>query len=214
VFLKEIWQRFNGRRISIYADFIDPFCYIGFQTLRHLAEAKKLTLDWRGFELNPGTPPEGLPLTTAANSDLRPGMWASVNALADRAGLSFPEPRFVPNTRAAHFLVNWVKKPAVKNPLIDRIYQAYFIGQRDIGQIEVLIELASHFDISAEQVQAAAGDVHAGAALKANRADAEKRRFTGLPGFVFRDRTYFGALSRQAWEEIFRGGRGGHQNAS
>src|SRR5262245_60864484 len=78
-----------GRKILVYADFIDPFCFIGWHTLWPLAEARKIELDWQGFEFNPGTPPEGPPLTTAGNSDLRPGMWASVQSLARQAGLDF-----------------------------------------------------------------------------------------------------------------------------
>ncbi len=141
--LLDFLKTLTGRKILIYADFIDPFCFIGFHTLKSLAEARGIELEWRGFELNPGTPPEGLALETAANSDLRPGMWASVQGLARQAGLDFPEPRRVPNTRRAHALVNLAQKPAVKNPLIERIYQAYFMRQQDIGQIEVLIDLAA-----------------------------------------------------------------------
>src|SRR5437773_2049429 len=102
--LIDLIKNITGHCIRIYADFIDPFCYIGFHCLKPLAESRGINIDWQGFELNPGTPPDGLPLETAANSDLRPGMWASVQGLARKAGLDFPEPRRVPNTRGAHAL--------------------------------------------------------------------------------------------------------------
>jgi predicted DsbA family dithiol-disulfide isomerase len=202
----DVWKNISGRNLLIYADFIDPFCYIGFHILKPLAEARRIQLEWRGFELNPDTPPEGLSLETAANSDLRPGMWASVAGLAQSAGLSFPEPRRAPNTRSAHALLELAQKPDVKNPLIERIYQAYFRGQKNIGQLDVLIDLAKDFGIPADRVRAALADPGLTKALEQRRAEAQKRQFLGMPGFVYKGRTYFGALSKQAWQAIFEGG--------
>ena len=192
----------SGRKILIYADFIDPFCYIGFHALRPLAEARGIALEWRGFELNPDTPPDGFSLVTAANSDLRPGMWASVQGLARSAGLEFPEPRWVPNTRKAHALLQGVKNPAVKNPLIERIYQAYFTGLKDIGRREVLMELTGAFSIPSEQVQAALSDPRITETPRARQIEAQRRNFMGMPGFVYQGKNHFGALSQGAWETI------------
>ena len=202
--LFHLFKTLTGRKISLYADFIDPFCYIAFHTLRPLAESRGIELDWRGFEFNPATPPEGLPLVTAENSDLRPGMWASVQNLARRAGLDFPEPQRVPNTRLAQILVATVPVPAVTNPLIERLYQAYFRGRQDIGQSEILIDLATAFKIPQERLRAAWSDPRQTQRLEAHRTEAQSRRFMGLPGFVYRGKNYFGALSEQAWKEILR----------
>src|SRR5262245_7992693 len=199
--LLDYFKTLTGRRILVYADFIDPFCFIGWHTLRSLVEKRGVGLDWRGFELNPGTPPEGLPLATAGNSDLRPGMWASVQGLARQAGLDFPEPRWVPNTRAAHGLLE-AASGAVKNPLIDAIYQAYFMRHQDISQSEVLIALAKDFDIPQDRVKAALSDPGLASKLEARRADVQRREFLGMPGFVYRGKNYFGAMSREAWERV------------
>jgi predicted DsbA family dithiol-disulfide isomerase len=205
----DYFKTLTGRKILIYSDFIDPFCYIGFHTLRPLVEAGGIELDWRGFELNPATPLEGLTLDTAANSDLRPGMWASVQGFARKAGLDFPEPRQVFNTRRAHILVHLAQKPAVKNPLIEAIYQAYFMRQQDISQIELLIDLAKPFEISPDRIRTAFSDDRFAAPLEDHRQQAQQRKFLGLPGFVYRGQNHFGALSREAWQAIFKGGRRG-----
>jgi predicted DsbA family dithiol-disulfide isomerase len=192
-----------GHRILIYADFIDPFCYAGFHVLWPLAQSHGVELEWRGFELNPDTPAEGLTLMTAGNSDLRPGMWASVQSLTRSAGLDFPEPRRVPNTRGAHALVGLASGRDVKNPLIERIYQAYFNRQEDIGCSEVLIDLAGEFRIPAESVRTALADRRLPGMLEARRSEAQRHGFLGLPGFVYKRKNHFGALSKAAWENIF-----------
>src|SRR5579872_3300294 len=162
-----------GRRVIIYADFIDPFCYIGFHNLRVVAEPLKVTLDWHGFELNPDTPAEGYFLQTAGNSDLRPGMWASVKEYAAKAGLAFPEPQRVPNTRPAQTLVRRVKNPLVKNPLIERIYQAYFNENQDIGSLPVLLDLAKEFGMDERAVEGDIQNPALGMALERYREEAK-----------------------------------------
>ena len=204
--IRDFWNAITGRHIAIYADFIDPFCFIGFSTLKPLVESRGITLDWRGFELNPGTPPEGMPLATAGNSDLRPAMWASVEGLARQVGLQIKEPRLVSNTRGAHGVVKWALKPVVKKPLIERIYQAYFIRQLDIGQVDVLIELARDFGMSSDEVRAAVADPDLPRTLETRRTEAQRREFLGMPGFIYKGENHFGALSREAWETIFKGG--------
>src|ERR1700733_6758871 len=134
----ELWARFMSRRVVIYADFIDPFGYVGLHNLWEPLKAAGAVFDWNGFELNPQTPPEGMILQTADNSDLRPGMWASVRDYASRSGLKLVEPVRVPNTRRAQLLVRAARDLDVKKSLIERLYQAYFIDQKDIGDAVVL----------------------------------------------------------------------------
>lgn len=196
-----LWKRLTSRKILVYADFIDPFCYIGFHSLQVVADARGIDLDWRGFELNPATPPEGLVLQTAGNSDLRPGMWASVRDLARRAGLDFPEPERVPNTSKTHELVELAKKFDVKNPLIARIYQAYFNEQNDIGQVDVLIRIGAEFKLPEEMIKTALADRRYEKRITAHRREAETRAFAGMPGFVYAGENYFGALSQDAWQK-------------
>src|ERR1700684_1053620 len=117
---------FNRNRVDFYGDFIDPFGYIGFHNLRLAAGETGTTIRWKGFELRPDTQPEGEPFQTAGNSDLRGGMWASVQSYGQKAGGELIDPGFVPISRLAHGLVlAWPGPSSAKNPLIERIYQAY-----------------------------------------------------------------------------------------
>src|SRR5262245_42215326 len=48
----------------LYTDFVCPFCFIAEEsTVPALLRDYDLALDWRGFELHPGTPRGGMPLT-------------------------------------------------------------------------------------------------------------------------------------------------------
>lgn len=64
--------------LRLYTDFVCPFCFIAEQsTVPRLLAEFDLQLDWCGFELHPGTPVGGRPL-----SHLFPG--ADLNALHER----------------------------------------------------------------------------------------------------------------------------------
>ncbi len=188
-------------KVFIYADFMDPFCYIGFHNLQAAARSFPVELEWRGFELNVDTPPSGYRLESGANSDLRPGMWASVKGYAERAGLSFPEPLLVPNTHRAHQIVYNAQNRDVKIPLIERIFRAYFNEQKDIGDSQVLASLAAEFGRNSQGERGATGG---NKAIKRAREEAQQKEFPGLPGFIYKGQTYFGALSQAFWQELFK----------
>ena len=140
---------FNRNGVDFYGDFIDPFAYIGFHNLRVAAEETGTPVRWKGFELQPDTRPEGEKFQTAGNSDLRGGMWASVQDYGRKAGLELVDTGFVPLSRLAHHLVlGWPGLPSTKNPLIERIYQAYLSEQKNIGEASVLVEIAGRFGVS------------------------------------------------------------------
>jgi predicted DsbA family dithiol-disulfide isomerase len=198
------WSFFSGPKVDFYGDFIDPFGYIGFHNLRVAAEEQKIQIRWRGFELNPDTPPEGYRFQTAQNSDLRPGMWASVSTYAQKAGLQLRDPGFAPQTRWAHFLVlNWPGDTAAKNPLIERIYGAYLSEQKDIGNKAILIEIARSFGVSETNCNAALSPDHL-KILDQHRDEAMKHQFTGMPAYRFRNQTSFGALNAEHWRGVFK----------
>lgn len=202
--LDTFFNRFRTSRILIYADFIDPFCYIGFHCLSAAAQERAITLEWRGFELNPDTPEDGFSLESASNSDLRPGMWSSVQEYARKSGLEVREPGRVPNTRRAHQLVYFAQKIDVKKPLIERIYQAYFTGKGDIGNLDVLVSLAGEFGFSEDDARRAILANDFAPKLEQRRQEAIELKFAGMPGYVWKGKNYFGALSTTAWENIFQ----------
>jgi len=48
-------------QIEMFSDFICPFCYIGFETVRKLKPEFDLDIRWRGFQIHPEWPAEGMP---------------------------------------------------------------------------------------------------------------------------------------------------------
>ena len=50
-------------RISVFSDYICPFCYIGHHRLMQLRDKYDLRINWRLIEIHPETPSEGQPVS-------------------------------------------------------------------------------------------------------------------------------------------------------
>ena len=145
--------------IDVYFDLICPWCLIG---KRHLASALQFLrasrpdiqpqLIWHSFPLLPDTPLSGLPYQDFYERRLGSpqavtARRAQVREAGHLAGLEFAFEKIalMPNTLAAHRLIGLVAESSddiLTERLIERLFQAYFMEGRNIGDTAVLIELA------------------------------------------------------------------------
>ena len=151
-------------QVLIYADFVCPWCYIGKRRLdraetlwRAQAPEARAPLEhgWRPFQLNPTMPLEGMERDAYLNWKL--GGPERVAFIHDRLakegaaeGLRFAFDRIgrMPNTLAAHRLVDWAQSrsgaaPAVADAVAEALFAAYFSDGRDIGDLGVLADIAA-----------------------------------------------------------------------
>ncbi|MCG8584985.1 MAG: DsbA family oxidoreductase, partial [Pirellulales bacterium] len=144
----------TGRRLElmVFSDFICPWCLIGkFRLDQALSLARDATVDvrWMPFELNPTMPAEGMNRREYRSAKF--GSWsrslvldAQVEQVARIEGLTFRHDLITrtPNTRNAHRLT-WLAKEQKKQDAIgSAILRAYFLEGRDVGQLEVLADIA------------------------------------------------------------------------
>lgn len=146
-------------RIVVYADFVCPWCYIGKRRLERAetlwsggaAGAKRIEREWRPFQLNPTMPAEGMEREAYLNWKL--GGPERVAFIHDRLakegaaeGLRFAFDRIVrmPNTLAAHRLIDFAqRRGAAASDLAEALFFAYFTAGRDIGDPDVLADIAA-----------------------------------------------------------------------
>ena len=56
-------------KLTMFSDFICPFCYIGFEVVRKLKPEFDLEIEWRGFQIHPEWPAEGMPASAYRSMD-------------------------------------------------------------------------------------------------------------------------------------------------
>ena len=149
--------------LDIFSDPICPWCYIGKSYLdRALQDAPDhpFTIRWRPFMLNPDMPAEGMDRrayleTKFGGKDGAVKAYMPVFEHARDAGLTINLDAIerTPSTLDAHRLIHWAGIEKVQGRMVDALFQAYFVEGRDIGDHDVLADIADGCDMDASVVQ-------------------------------------------------------------
>jgi predicted DsbA family dithiol-disulfide isomerase len=198
--------------VEMFFDTACPWCRVGHRHLQQaLAEwqAEPVSVRYRSYLLDPSIPAEGLEFRAymLAKGRGRTPLGAFFDGpqrAGSAAGLDF---RFwdierAPNTLLSHRLLA-LAPDASKDALLEAVFDAYFAQARDIGDLAVLLDLASGQGLDAaamrRQLQADAGL----AQLEADRQRAEALGIRDVPFFLLNERVAFGGA--QTPEAILRG---------
>lgn len=141
-------------KIEITSDFICPWCFIAERRLLKAAKDMGIAvrLNFWPYELNPDMPPEGLARKLYRSTKFQ--SWEKSNELDqgtitasadDPLEFNYDRIEFTPNTRNAHRLVWHVQNEDCERAmrLVDAIFEGYFSNGRNIGDSQVLAEIAA-----------------------------------------------------------------------
>jgi predicted DsbA family dithiol-disulfide isomerase len=138
------------------------------------------------FPLHPETPVDGQSLEAlfvGRNIDLEQ-MYQQMKSLMEAEGLDYSRRTHTYNSRLAQELGSWADTQPDGERLHDALYRAYFVEGRNIGDPQVLIELAESVDLSGET---AAEVLESRSWREAVDRDWQRSRelgITGVPTFV------------------------------
>ncbi len=143
----------TATRLDIFSDPVCPWCHVGKLNLdRALADnpGHPFQIIWHPFRLNPDMPKEGV--EKRAWLEEKFGGAPRVNAVHERlretarkAGVELDpdRPKRIPDTLDAHRLIHWAGIEGVQQEVVTRVFQAYWDEGRDIGDSEVLADIAA-----------------------------------------------------------------------
>lgn len=150
-------------KLDIMSDPICPWCYIGKTHLdKALAKVPNhpFVIEWHPFQLNPDMPEDGMDRREYlerkfGGKDGAVRAYAPVVEHAENAGLTidFEGMKRTPNTLDAHRLIHWAGIEGKQNAVVDALFDAYFVQARDIGNHEVLADIADSVGMDAAVVQ-------------------------------------------------------------
>ncbi len=197
-------------RIDVVADTACPWCYIGKRRLeRALASRPQRDVEivWRPYFLNPDVPAEGAEREAyvarrLGGRERAARLFASVAEVGAGEDIDFRFDRIgrTPNTLQSHRLVHFADAMGCQGAVVEALYRAYFLAGRDIGDMEVLTDIAAETGIAPAETRAY---LRSGADTETIVAADEKVRtlgVTGVPCFII-DRRY--AVSGAQLPEVF-----------
>lgn len=146
-------------RLDILSDPICPWCYIGKKRLEDalaLRPNHPFEVQWHPFQLNPDMPKEGMDRRAYLEAKFggKQGaisVYTDIAKHAEEAGLEvdFGAIKTTPNTLDAHRLIHWAGFEGKQYDMVDALFLAYFAEGRDIGDKEVLADLADSLGMDA-----------------------------------------------------------------
>lgn len=187
--------------VQIFSDFTCPFSYVTEAALRRAAAEAGAHVVYRAFELYPVPSPLPLGATTE---------WAEELAqLAAEAGVELRRPGYQSRTRKAHEAARFAAERGVGDPMRSAVFAAYFADGRDVGRIDVLVEVGEAVGLDRTELKVVLDiDLYTGAVL-ADQALAERSGIRSVPALVVGSgpgaRVEVGAQSYAALRDVVAG---------
>ena len=145
-------------KINIFADTICGWCFIGHTNLNNAIKKfpdTKFEISHTPFQLNPEMPAEGISRdkylqVKFGGKDYAAPMYENMKLKAKEAGVVFNLDKIkrTPNTILSHLLIILSEKFNSQDQVKEKIYQSYFIDGLDIGDINILTNIAKQNNIS------------------------------------------------------------------
>jgi predicted DsbA family dithiol-disulfide isomerase len=192
-------------KIEMFSDFICPFCYIGFATARKLKPEFDLAITWRGFQIHPEWPAEGMPASDFRRDmmpEMRRAIWTRIGEMADAAGVTMRPPETLANSASALEACEFAQEIGRGEAFEERVYRAYFEDGLNIGRPGLVADLASDVGIDRLALSAAFDSQRCALRLKNNAMAAQNRGVDGVPTFFVGDYPLVGAQSEDVMRQI------------
>ncbi|RED51073.1 DsbA family oxidoreductase [Aestuariispira insulae] len=140
--------------IEVFSDPICPWCFIGKRRLEEALDQREdidVEVTWRTFQLNPQMPADGMDRREylegkfggPENADR---VYGNIARAGQTAGIdfAFDKIQVTPNTQDAHRLIRLCQNrdAGLAERLVKRLFEAYFLEGRNIGDRSTLVDLA------------------------------------------------------------------------
>ena len=194
-------------KLVMYSDFICPFCYLGFQVVRKLKPEFDLEVEWRGFQIHPEWPAEGMPAAewrTGMDPAARRAAWERIGAMADAVGLSMKAPALLTNSRLALEAALFAIAAGAGEPFEERVFRAYFTEGRNIGKMSVLGDLSAEVGLDRDELNLALESNRYSERLRETTHEAHERGVSGVPTFFVGQFPMVGAQSEEVMRMLLR----------
>ena len=165
-----------------------------------------MRVEWVHFPLHPETPAQGRSLAdlfAGRNYDI-PKMQAQMRARMAAEGLPYGERTMTFNSRLAQELGKWADTQPGGEAIHDALFRAYFVDCRNIGDPEVLVQIAESVGLPGDKAREVIESRSHQAAVDADWARSREYGVTGVPTFVAGGSGVVGAQPYEALEQLVR----------
>ena len=189
-----------GFKLTIFSDYICPWCYVGQGVVEKLKAEYPIDLEWRPFYLYWDTPPEGMELPGYIKRARAAGSEEKLSQIANLYGMPFVSTERIHNTRLAHEATEYAREHVLANEFHAVVFRKVYAEGSDISRWEVLRVAAVEVALDADEMQT---NVESGKYTK-NVAQQVEQAYaagvTGVPTYVINNR--YAIVGAQPYENF------------
>ena len=149
-------------KIKVFADTICGWCYIGqTRLLKALKNFKntKFIFEYASFQLNPDMSKKGMKRQDYLkykfeSVEAAKPMYSNMAQEAKKENIKFnlEKIEITPNTILSHVLTKLAFSKNVGHEVLNKIFDAYFFKGKDIGDIDILVEIGKSSNINEKEI--------------------------------------------------------------
>ena len=160
-----------------------------------------MNVTWVHFPLHPDTPENGISIADLfAGRDLDlDAMYMQMKGLMDVEGLPYNKRTHTYNSRLAQELGKWADTQPQGDAFHDAMFTAFFVSGMNIGDVEVLRDIAASVGLAADGVTAVLEERVFSPQIDADWAKSRQLGVTGVPTFVAGG---YGVVGAQSYETL------------
>lgn len=206
----------NDAQITVYSDYVCPFCYIGKESLnRYRDEAEnEVNVDWHPFDLRAQKrKPNGeIDHTVKDGKDEAyfEQVRKNVEDLKEKYAVEMlgidelPDGVDSLNAQVASFYVK-EEHPEAWEAFDEAVFEALWVEGRDIGDEEVLAELAESVGLEGDEIREAVENEDLRERLSELFLEAQEDGVAGVPTFVYGEHACRGAVPPEQLRRLVEG---------
>jgi predicted DsbA family dithiol-disulfide isomerase len=191
-------------KVTVYSDYICPFCYVGHHRLQRLRDSYDLKINWCFLEIHPETSVDGEAIDSLDYpSEQWQQMMSNLERITNEENIPLSKLTFITNSKDALLLSEAAKQCGreIFYNCHEKLFTAYFVGGHNIGDRNVLRDIATSCGINETVIESAWTDDTYQQSLINNFHSARQHNIESVPSFVFGDKILTGVVAESSFRE-------------
>ena len=188
-------------KLTVFYDYICPFCYLTSKSLETLSREFSLDIEWKGIEIHPEYPGAGQKSSGSLKSIKAAEI---IKGSAKESGTDIVLPGFKTNSRLSLEASEFAKTRNRFKSFHDSVYEAYFLKRKNIGDMKVVLETGSKAGIDANDLEECLVKRAMFSRVEDNRKEAESNLVVGVPTILMGSFPVYGNQSQETLRHMIR----------
>ena len=205
----------SADQITVYSDYVCPFCYLGRHSLQQYQETREeeLEIDWHPFDLrSQKRNPDGsidFSVDDGKDDEYYEQAKENVRRLQEKYDVEMTLDIATDiDSLPAQIASYYVKQHYDSETWLDfdvAVFESLWKEGKDIGDEELLVELAEDAGVAGDEIRSALDDETLRAEVREQFTEAQQSGVTGVPTFAYEGYAARGAVPPEQLERLVEG---------